>query len=29
MYGYKVTSVGELIYSEGYTIDANGEQHKE
>lgn len=29
MKGYKVTSVGELIYSEGYTIDANGEQHKE
>ena len=26
--GYKVTSVGELIYKEGYTIDANGIQHK-
>ena len=28
MKGYKVTSVGELIYSDNYTIDANGEQHK-
>lgn len=26
--GYKVTSVGELIYSEDYYIDANGVQHK-
>lgn len=26
--GYKVTSVGELIYSDNYTIDANGVQHK-
>ncbi len=26
--GYKVTSVGELIYKDGYTIDANGVQHK-
>ena len=28
MKGYKVTSVGELIYSEDFTIDANGVQHK-
>ncbi len=28
MKGYKVTSVGQLIYSEAFTIDANGEQHK-
>ncbi len=28
MKGYKVTSVGELIYSDNYTIDANGVQHK-
>ena len=28
MQGYKVTSVGELIYSDNYTIDANGEQHQ-
>lgn len=28
MKGYKVTSVGELIYTEGYHIDANGVQHK-
>ena len=27
MKGYKVTSVGQLIYSENYTIDANGIQH--
>ena len=26
--GYKVTSVGELIYSDNYTIDTNGVQHK-
>lgn len=26
--GYKVTSVGELIYSQDYHIDANGVQHK-
>lgn len=26
--GYKVTSVGELIYNDNYTIDANGVQHK-
>lgn len=26
--GYKVTSVGELIYWEDYNIDANGVQHK-
>ena len=26
--GYEVTSVGELVYSEGYSIDANGVQHK-
>lgn len=26
--GYKVTSVGELIYESDYTIDANGIQHK-
>lgn len=26
--GYKVTSVGELIYNENYTIDANGVQHQ-
>lgn len=26
--GYKVTSVGELIYGDNYTIDANGVQHK-
>ena len=26
--GYKVTSVGELIYTDNYTIDANGVQHK-
>ncbi len=26
--GYKVTSVGELIYKEGFSIDANGVQHK-
>lgn len=25
--GYKVTSVGDLIYKDGYTIDANGVQH--
>ncbi len=25
--GYKVTSVGELVYKENYTIDANGVQH--
>ncbi len=29
MKGYKVTSVGELIYSDGYHIDANGVQHKD
>mgnify|MGYP001623692895 FL=1 len=28
MKGYKVTSVSELIYSDNYTIDANGVQHK-
>lgn len=28
MKGYKVTSVGELIYSENFTIDSNGVQHK-
>lgn len=28
MKGYKVTSVGELIYSENFNIDANGVQHK-
>lgn len=28
MDGYKVTSVGELIYSENYTIDRNGVQKK-
>lgn len=28
MKGYKVTSVGELIYNDNYTIDANGVQHK-
>ena len=26
--GYKVTSVGNLIYKQDYTIDANGIQHK-
>ena len=26
--GYKVTSVGELIYSDDYTIDSNGIQHR-
>ena len=26
--GYKVTSVGELVYSENYYIDANGVQHQ-
>ena len=26
--GYKVTSVGDLIYKEGFSIDANGVQHK-
>lgn len=26
--GYKVTSVGELVYQQDYRIDANGEQHK-
>ena len=26
--GYKVTSVGELIYQDNYNIDANGVQHK-
>ncbi len=26
--GYKVTSVGELIYKDNYTIDVNGVQHK-
>lgn len=26
--GYKVTSVGELVYGEDYTIDRNGVQHK-
>ena len=26
--GYKVTSVGELIYQSDYSIDANGVQHK-
>ncbi len=26
--GYKVTSVGELVYSENYTVDRNGIQHK-
>ena len=26
--GYKVTSVGELIYGDNYIIDANGVQHK-
>ena len=29
MKGYKVTSVGELIYSDSYHIDANGVQHKD
>ena len=29
MKGYKVSSVGELIYSDGYHIDANGVQHKD
>lgn len=29
MKGYKVTSVGELIYGENYFIDANGVQHKQ
>ena len=28
MKGYKVTSVGELVYGEDYTIDSNGVQHK-
>lgn len=28
MKGYKVTSVGELIYSENFTIDSNGVQHE-
>ena len=28
MKGYKVTSVGQLIYSDDYTIDVNGVQHK-
>lgn len=28
MKGYKVTSVGELIYSENFTIDSNGVQYK-
>ncbi len=26
--GYKVTSVGDLVYKQDYTIDANGIQHK-
>lgn len=26
--GYKVTSIGELVYDENYTIDRNGVQHK-
>ena len=26
--GYKITSVGDLVYSDGYTIDRNGVQHK-
>ena len=29
MKGYKVTSVGELVYKEAYHIDANGVQHKD
>ena len=29
MKGYKVTSVGQLIYGENYFIDANGVQHKQ
>lgn len=29
MKGYKVTSIGELIYGENYFIDANGVQHKQ
>lgn len=28
MKGYKITSVGELVYGEDYTIDSNGVQHK-
>ena len=28
MKGYEVTSVGNLVYESGYTIDANGIQHK-
>ena len=28
MKGYRVTSVGELIYTDGYYIDSNGVQHK-
>lgn len=28
MKGYTVTSVGDLVYSDGYTIDNNGVQHK-
>ena len=27
MNGYKVTSIGDLVYSENYTIDRNGVQH--
>ena len=26
--GYKITSVSDLVYNEGYTIDRNGIQHK-
>ena len=29
MKGYKVTSVGQLIYSDNFSIDANGIQHKQ
>lgn len=29
MQGYKVTSVGELVYENGYSIDRNGVQHKD
>ena len=28
MKGYKVSSVGDLVYNENYTIDANGVQHQ-
>ena len=28
MQGYEITSVGELVYHDGYEIDRNGVQHQ-